>query len=81
MLPLGDLQHEEEEGDYGPPDPDDDADFEPGGGVPSWADPQDPLANFKFIKELEELSSFSGPDIAELLSDLPVPQDGDVEGM
>ena len=43
------------------------------------ADPLDPLANF--IKELEHLSSMSGPDISALVSELPVPQDGNVEGM
>ena len=47
MLP-GDLQQEEEEGDNGPTDPNDDANFEHGWGVPAWADPLDPspLANF-----------------------------------
>ena len=43
------------------------------------ADPLEPLANF--IQELQYLSSMSGTDIAALVSDLPVPQEGDVEGM
>ena len=43
------------------------------------ADPLDPLANF--IKDLKDLSSMSGLDIAVLVSDLPAPQEGDVEGM
>ena len=54
MLPR-ELQHEEGAGDYGPPDPEDDADFQHGGGAPARADPLDPFANF--IKELEDLSS------------------------
>ena len=72
MLPR-DLQHEEQEGDYGLPDPDDDADFEHGGGAPAKVDSRDPFANF--IKELEGLFSMSGPDIAGLVSeaDSPVP--------
>ena len=50
----------EAEGDYGPPDPDDDADFKHGGGeCHAQADPLDPLADF--IKELKDLSSMSGP--------------------
>ena len=71
MLPR-DLQQEEEERDFGPPDPNDDADLEHGGGAPARADPLDSLANF--IQELQYLSSMSGPDIAALVSDLPVPQ-------
>ena len=45
------------------------------------ADPLGPLANF--IKELQDLSYMpvSGLDISALVSELPVPQDGDVEGM
>ena len=46
----------------------------PVGGAPVRAYPLDPMANF--IKELEHLSSISGPDIAALVSDSPVPQDG-----
>ena len=44
-----------------PLDPDDDADFGYGGGAPARADsdPLDPLAHF--MKELEGLSSVSGP--------------------
>ena len=47
---------------------------------PSNMDPDpDPLSNF--IKELDGLCSVPDPDIAALVSDLPVPQDGDVGGM
>ena len=65
--------------DFGPPDPNDDADLEHGGCAPARADPLDPLANF--IRELQYLSSMQGPDLAALMSDLPVPQEGNVEGM
>ena len=52
---------------YGPPDPDDDADFEQCGGEHyAQTDPLDPLTSFK------DLPSMSGPDIAALVSDLPV---------
>ena len=34
-----------------------------------------------FLKELKDLSSMSGPDIADLLSELPVPLEGDVVGI
>ena len=34
-----------------------------------------------FIKELQDLSSMSSPDISASVSELPVPQDGDVGGM
>ena len=43
-----------------------------------------PLADFQVIKELTDLSSISGPDVegvTALVSDLPVPQDGYVEGI
>ena len=78
MLPR-DLQLDEGEGDYGPPDPDDDADFEHDGGAPARADPLESLANL--IKKLEDLCSMSGPDIADLVFHLSVPQDGNVEGI
>ena len=61
MLPR-DLQQEEEERGFGPPNPNDDADLEHGGGAPARAYPLDPLANF--IQELQNLSSMSGPDVA-----------------
>lgn len=77
MLPR-DLQEEEDDGDYGAPDPNDDADFEdqalPG---PALGETQDILS--EFIKQLENLSSMAGPDISAIVSDLPVPQEGDVE--
>ena len=63
----------------GPTDLNDDADLDLGGEAPSRAGPLDPLANF--LKELKDLSSMSGPDIADLVSELPVPQDGDVVAM
>ena len=49
------------------------------GGAAARADLLDPLANF--IRELEHLSSLSGPDISARWPELPVPQDSDVEGM
>ena len=63
----------------GPTEPNDDADLDLGGGSPPRADPLDPLANF--LKELKDLSSMSGPDIADLVSELLVPQEGNVVGM
>ena len=39
----------------------------------------DPLA--AFLKELEDLDSMSGPDIMAAIADLPVPQEGFVDGM
>jgi hypothetical protein len=74
-----DLFEDEDEGDHGAPDPNDDADWEHGGGAPSRADPLDPLSDF--IKELQGLSTMSGPDISAIIADLPVPDDGDVPGM
>ena len=72
-----DLFEDEDEGDHGAPDPNDDADWEHGGGAPSRADPLDPLSDF--IKELQGLSTMSGPDISAIIADLPVPDDGDVD--
>jgi hypothetical protein len=68
-----DLFEDEDEGDHGAPDPNDDADWEHGGGAPSRADPLDPLSDF--IKELQGLSTMSGPDISAIIADLPVPDD------
>ena len=34
-----------------------------------------------FLKELEDLDSMSGPDIMAAIADLPVPQEGFVDGM
>lgn len=71
--------------DHGAPDPHDDADFGgDGGGAgpgPSRAHhrPLDPLA--LFIQELEDLSSMNGPDISDVVEDLPMPQEGDVSGV
>ena len=79
MLPRDLLEDEDEDRDTGTPDPNDDADLDLGGGAPPRADPLGPLANF--LKELKDLSSMSGPDIADLVSELPVPQDGDVVAM
>ena len=78
MLPDG-FQEDEGEDDHGPPDPHNEADFEHGGDALAQVDPLDPLANF--IKELQDLLSMSCSDISALVSELPVPQDGDVEGM
>lgn len=79
MLPHDLQDDEDEDRDPGPTDPNDDADWDFGGGAPPRADPLDPLANF--LKELKDLSSMSGPDISDLVSELPLPQEGDVEGM
>lgn len=79
MLPR-DLQGDVDDGDFGPPDPNDDADFGDGGipgGVRNRADLQDQLADF--IRQLADISSMSGPDISAIVADLPVPQDDDVE--
>ena len=77
-----DVASEEEEGDFGPPDPHDVGDDEgDGGGVagPSRPSPTDPLE--RFIQELDDLASMDGPDISAVLADLPVPQRGDVPTM
>ena len=79
MLPRDLQQEEDDDLDHGPPDPNDDADLDRGGGAPARVVPLDPLANF--IQQLQYLSSISGPDISTLVSNLPVPQEGDVEGM
>lgn len=79
MLPRDLLYDDDEDRDPGPTDPNDDADWDFGGGASSRADPLDPLANF--LKELKDLSSMSGPDIADLVSELPLPQEGNAEGM
>ena len=39
----------------------------------------DPLA--AFIKELEGLSSMTGPDISDIIDYLPIPQQQEVESM
>ena len=41
----------------------------------------DMLATFLNLKELEDLDSISGPDIMAATADLPVPQEGFVDGM
>ena len=64
MLPR-DLQQDEEECEYGPLDPHDDADFVHGGEAPARADPLDPLANF-----IKQMSSMSSPDISAPVSEL-----------
>ena len=38
--------------DHGTPDPNDDSDFYYGGGAFAGADPLDPLANFRVLKEM-----------------------------
>ena len=76
-----DVASEEEEGDFGPPDPHDVGDDEGDGGAagPSRPSPTDPLE--RFIQELDDLASMDGPDISAALADLPVPQRGDVPTM
>ena len=39
----------------------------------------DPLA--AFIKELEGLSGMTGPDISDIIDDLPIPQQQETESM
>ena len=77
MLPRDLQQEEDDDLDHGPPDPNDDANLDHRSGTPARVDPLD------LFQELQYLSSMSGPDIspATLVSDLPVPHEGDVEGM
>ena len=79
MLPRDLQQVEDDDLDHCPPGPNDDADLDHGGGAPARVSPLDPLANF--IQELQYPSSMSGPDISTLVSDLPMPQEGNVKGM
>ncbi len=71
----------EHERDGCSPDPHDDADF----GFDHAALPRlldgalDPLA--AFIKELEGLNNMTGPDISEIIDDLPIPQQQEVQSM
>jgi hypothetical protein len=72
-----DVDSEEEEGDFGPPDQHDVGDDEgDGGGAAGPSSPTDPLE--RFIQELDDLAFMDGPDISAALADLPVPQRGDV---
>ena len=74
-----DFPDDDDDGDHGQPDPHDDADLGFDAGPPSPAGALDPLA--AFLKELEDLDSMSGPDIMAAMADLPVPQEGSVDGM
>ena len=67
--------------DGGSPDPHDDADFGfDHAALPRLSDGAlDPLA--AFIKELEGLSNMTGPDISDIIDDLPIPQQQEVESM
>ena len=67
--------------DGGSPDPHDDADFGfDHAALPRLSDGAlDPLA--VFIKELEGLSNMTGPDISDIIDDLPIPQQQEVESM
>jgi len=56
-----DIASEEEEGDFGPPDPHDVGDDE-GDGCGSRPSPTDPLE--RLIQELDDLASMDGPDSA-----------------
>ena len=76
MAPL-DFPDDDDDGDHSQPDPHDDADLGFDAGPPAGA--LDPLA--AFLKELEDLDSMSGPDIMAAIADLPVPQEGFVDGM
>ena len=71
---------DDDDGNHSQPDPHDDADLGFDAGPPARA--LDPLA--AFLKELEDLDSMSGqsgPDIMAAIADLPVPQEGFVDGM
>jgi len=72
-----DFPDDDDDGDHSQPDPHDDADLGFDAGPPAGA--LDPLA--AFLKELEDLDSMSGPDIMAAIADLPVPQEGFVDGM
>jgi hypothetical protein len=72
-----DLSHDDDDGDHGQPDPHDDADL--GFDVGPSAGALDPLA--AFLKELQDLDSMSCPDIMAAIADLPIPQEGFVDGM
>ena len=67
--------------DGGSPDPHDDADFGfDHAALPRLSDGAlDPLA--AFIKELEGLSGMTGPDIFDIIDDLPIPQQQETEFM
>ena len=71
----------EDERDGGSPDPHDDADFGfDHAALPRLSDGAlDPRA--AFIKELEGLSNMTGPDISDIIDDLPIPQQQEVESM
>ena len=87
MLPHNLLGDVDEDREPSTPGPNDNANLDLSGGASLWADPLNPLANLasslrklNFLKELKDLSSMSGPDIAGLVSELPGPQVGNVEG-
>ena len=72
-----DFPDDDDDGDHSQPDSHDNADLGFDAGPPAGA--LDPLA--AFLKELEDLDSMSGPDIMASIADLPVPQEGFVDGM
>ena len=74
-----DLLDDEDDGDHGQPDPHDDADLGFDDAGPPAGAALDPLA--AFLKELQDLDGMSGPDIMAAIADLPVPQEGFVDGM
>ena len=67
--------------DGGSPDSHDDADFGFDQAAPQHSadGALDPLA--AFIKELEGLSGMTGPDISDIIDDLPIPQQQETESM
>ena len=71
----------EDDRDGWSPDSHDDADFGFDQAAPQHpADGAlDPLA--AFIKELEGLSGMTGPDISDIIDDLPIPQQQETESM
>ena len=76
-----DFPDDDDDGDHSQPDAHDDADLGLDACPPAGA--LDPLATFLNLKarELEDLDSISGSDIMAATADLPVPQEGFVDGM
>ena len=72
-----DFPDDDDDGDHSQPDAHDDTDLRFDAGHPAGA--LDQLA--AFLEELEDLYSMSGPDIMAAIADLPVPQEGFVDGM
>ena len=76
-----DFPDDDDDGDHSQPDAHNDADVGFDASPPAGA--LDPLATFLNLKarELEDQDSISGSDIMAATADLPVPQEGFVDGM